>query len=187
MKLNISKLRRKLVRDFIPVGYRMREEGKADGEIVDAFNSLVEEKKRQFYANKTFDFAQFNKKTLIDLCKSAQMSTEDHKIKPTDYGPGSKAEMIFADILERAKIPFKAQYEIKPYRVDFLVCGELIVEIDGPHHSGQKEYDEQRDNYLSDYGYKIVRYPIWLIAMDHNDRGILSTLVGIAQLDSPAL
>ncbi|MFB6317418.1 endonuclease domain-containing protein [Saccharicrinis sp. FJH54] len=56
---------------------------------------------------------------------------------------------------------FRRQYGIGPYVVDFY-CPEcnLIVEIDGLIHQneGNKKYDEERSRFLTENGFKIVRY-----------------------------
>ncbi len=62
---------------------------------------------------------------------------------------------------------FRRQHPIGPYIVDFL-CAEarLIVEIDGVIHEHQREYDAERDNYLEQLGYRIVRVPADVVARD---------------------
>ncbi len=147
MKLNIKNLRRKVIKSFVPIGEALRKEGALNNEIVGAFNNHVKAKVRNYY--------NLNHNGIsIDL----------KDLKKAD----SKAEAIFYNKLIEEKISFKFQYEIAPYRVDFLVSDFLIVEIDGPHHKKQREYDKKRDKYLKAYGYKVLRYPIWLVAMDVN-------------------
>lgn len=152
MKPNISKLRRKAVDSFVPVGESLRSEGATDYEITRVFHSHVEAKVKNYYSE-----TKFNLQTIKSIFKK-------RLIKP----PESKAEYIFYKKLIKEKISFKFQYKISPYRVDFLVNDFLIIEIDGPQHGTQKKYDKKRDQYLESYGYQVVRYPIWLIAMDVN-------------------
>ena len=56
---------------------------------------------------------------------------------------------------------FKRQHSIGGYILDFY-CSKikLIIEIDGTSHLGAdaKEYDEIRDKYFSELGYKTVRF-----------------------------
>ena len=54
---------------------------------------------------------------------------------------------------------FRNQHPIDRYIVDFY-CHEigLIIEIDGEIHENQKEYDENRDNYLSAGNYTVLRF-----------------------------
>ena len=57
---------------------------------------------------------------------------------------------------------FKRQHSIGGYITDFY-CQKykLIVELDGDIHSKKenKEYDEIRDKYFKELGYKILRIP----------------------------
>jgi len=151
MKLNISKLRRKVINSFVPIGESLRNEGLSDNEIVRAFNNHMDLKVRNYYKSLDRNISR----VVLSL------------VKP-DSAADSKAEVIFYDKLVKEEISFQFQYEISPYRVDFLINGFLIVEIDGPHHNNEKQkiYDKKRDKYLEKYGYTVVRYPIWLIAMD---------------------
>ena len=43
--------------------------------------------------------------------------------------------------------------------MDFY-CAEahLVVEVDGPVHRGQEEYDQARTEHLESRGYKVIRY-----------------------------
>jgi very-short-patch-repair endonuclease len=56
-------------------------------------------------------------------------------------------------------LKFKRQKPIGSYIVDF-VCVErmLIVEIDGGQRSEQIEYDQQRDAWLKNQGYIVLRF-----------------------------
>ena len=55
-------------------------------------------------------------------------------------------------------LKFRRQVNIGPYIADFL-CKQhrLIVEIDRGIHDGQKEYDQERDEYLHNRGYRVIR------------------------------
>ena len=56
-------------------------------------------------------------------------------------------------------LKFRRQHPIGPFIVDFCcVAHKLIVEIDGPSHNAQLEYDEARTARLEEQGYKVVRY-----------------------------
>ena len=73
----------------------------------------------------------------------------------------SKAEAIFYELLQNSGTKFSFQHNIGPYRVDYLVMGFLIIEIDGPQHD--KNHDDKRDKYLRKMGYKIIRIPTWVL------------------------
>ena len=54
---------------------------------------------------------------------------------------------------------FRRQHPIGPYFVEFACPGaHLVVEIDGPIHEQQREYDAERDDYLKDRGFSVIRF-----------------------------
>ena len=54
---------------------------------------------------------------------------------------------------------FRRQHPVGPFILDFYcpAC-KLVVELDGPVHDGQVEYDEARTEQLQQYGYRVVRF-----------------------------
>ncbi|MBU0459031.1 DUF559 domain-containing protein [Patescibacteria group bacterium] len=57
-------------------------------------------------------------------------------------------------------LKFRRQAPIGSFIVDFLcISAQLIVEIDGGIHKDRKEYDEGREEYLKELGYRIIRFP----------------------------
>jgi very-short-patch-repair endonuclease len=54
---------------------------------------------------------------------------------------------------------FSRQMPVGPYFADFL-CREaqLIVELDGYSHDMRQAYDHRRDQWLSENGYRVVRF-----------------------------
>jgi very-short-patch-repair endonuclease len=55
-------------------------------------------------------------------------------------------------------LKFVRQEPIGPFIVDF-VCREkkLIIELDGESHRERGDYDRQRETYLRDHGYTVLR------------------------------
>ena len=56
---------------------------------------------------------------------------------------------------------FRRQVPVGPYIADFCCLGRrLIVEVDGEIHRQVKtvEYDRQRDDYLCDEGFRVLRF-----------------------------
>jgi very-short-patch-repair endonuclease len=54
---------------------------------------------------------------------------------------------------------FRRQHPIGPFYVDFLVPdAKLIVELDGPIHDFQREYDARRQSYLESGGFRVIRF-----------------------------
>ncbi len=55
-------------------------------------------------------------------------------------------------------LKFKRQVPIGNYIVDFLCTDKnLIIELDGSQHFEQIEYDKQRDEFLKNKGYMVIR------------------------------
>ena len=59
-----------------------------------------------------------------------------------------------------AECRFRRQQPIGAYVPDF-VCFErrLIVELDGGQHAAQQSYDTQRDDWLRQQGFRVLRFP----------------------------
>ncbi len=54
---------------------------------------------------------------------------------------------------------FRRQHPIGPFIVDFCcVQSKLIIEVDGEVHIFQKDYDQEREQYLIDEGYHVIRF-----------------------------
>jgi very-short-patch-repair endonuclease len=61
--------------------------------------------------------------------------------------------------LNQLGVKFRRQHAIGPFIVDFYAReARLIIEVDGPIHKKQKEYDEMRQAYLESLGYRVVRF-----------------------------
>ena len=54
---------------------------------------------------------------------------------------------------------FRRQQPLGPYIVD-LICLEkrLIIEVDGGQHSEQKAYDAERNAWLEEQGFRVLRF-----------------------------
>jgi len=69
---------------------------------------------------------------------------------------------LWYDFLREYPVRFSRQKIIGKYIVDFYSKkAKMIIELDGSQHfeeSGLK-YDSLRDNYLAEYGLKIIRIP----------------------------
>jgi very-short-patch-repair endonuclease len=130
--------------NFIPVIERMAEEGHSENEIVDAYQSHMRLKTAHYYSKLK------EPKPIGDCLNIDDLQNADSKI-----------EKIFYDSLVKSGIRFDFQMKIGPYRVDYLIMGFLVVEIDGPQH--EKNHDDRRDAYLRKMGYKIIRIPVWVL------------------------
>ena len=54
---------------------------------------------------------------------------------------------------------FRRQQIVAGYIVDFYChAAGLVVEVDGPIHEQQRDYDNERDDALSNLGFRIMRF-----------------------------
>ena len=54
---------------------------------------------------------------------------------------------------------FRRQQPIGPYIVDFACLSQkLLIEVDGGYHVQRKDYDERRDHFLRNEGYRVLRF-----------------------------
>ena len=56
-------------------------------------------------------------------------------------------------------IKFRRQVPIGKYIVDFVNLGKkLVIELDGSQHIDNLDYDKKRTEYLTQNGYKVIRF-----------------------------
>jgi len=72
-------------------------------------------------------------------------------------------------------LKFRRQQPIENYIVDF-VCFEnrIIIEVDGGQHAVETEKDRERDFYLQQYGFKVLRF--WNNEVLQNTNGVLEVI-----------
>jgi len=70
---------------------------------------------------------------------------------------------------------FRRQVPLGPYVVDFccLQLG-LVIEADGSQHA-ERESDERRDAWLSEQGYRVLRF--WNVDIQRNLEGVMETIL----------
>ncbi|MCH2394401.1 MULTISPECIES: endonuclease domain-containing protein [Oceanibaculum] len=69
-------------------------------------------------------------------------------------------------------VKFRRQHPVGPYTVDFVAIAEmLIIELDGGQHALQQARDDQRTAYLSQQGYRIIRF--WNNEVLENPDGVM--------------
>ncbi|MFA6290168.1 MAG: DUF559 domain-containing protein [Victivallales bacterium] len=144
MKEITEKLHSKVMADFKPTIEQMANEGCSQDQIVGVYQAYMRTRVNRYYQKSNF-------------LKAFRDCYSPDDLKKTD----SKIETLFYMQLQNAVIDFKFQVVIGPYRVDYLIGGFLIIEIDGPQH--KKNHDERRDKYLRKMGYKIIRIPTWIL------------------------
>ena len=74
-------------------------------------------------------------------------------------------------------LKFRRQEPIGRYIVDF-VCHEkrIVIEVDGSQHAIEKNKDAERDKWLNEQGYKVLRF--WNNEVLTNIEGVLQTIRG---------
>ena len=78
---------------------------------------------------------------------------------------------------------FRRQHVIHPYIVDFVCLQKrLIIELDGEHHKDQVVYDEERSLFLTQKGYKILRF--WNQTIFSKDEEIITAIISALHVDS---
>ncbi len=79
---------------------------------------------------------------------------------------------------------FKRQQPLGRYIVDFVCFDKkLIVEIDGGHHATQRDKDLQREQWLQNEGFEVVRF--WNNDIFENIEGVLETIMKKLSTPSP--
>ena len=77
---------------------------------------------------------------------------------------------------------FRRQQPIGRYIVDFVCMAEkLVIELDGGQHSTQRAYDEQRDQFLTERGYRVLRF--WNSVVFENCYGVLESILAALRHD----
>jgi very-short-patch-repair endonuclease len=70
---------------------------------------------------------------------------------------------------------FRRQQPIGPYIVDFVTFEKkLVIELDGGQHAMEREKDEERDAWLKDQGYEVLRF--WDNQVFENLDGVLEVI-----------
>ena len=144
MKEITQRLHDKAMSGFMPAIEQMASEGCSEDQIVKAYQAHMRTKVSHFYSQLK-NPKQFRQCFNMDDLKKAD----------------SKIEKIFYELMQSSGIQFKFQHSIGPYRVDYLVMGFLVIEIDGPQH--KEKHDKARDGYMRKMGYKIIRIPTWVV------------------------
>lgn len=145
-----KKLHKQAIEKMKPLIEQLVSEGADPGTIISAAKSVTRGKVEDYYA-------WLKRPTQIRT--SLRLALE--QIPEAD----SKAEVIFYDLLHE-HFTFKFQYKIGMFRVDYLIGDDLVVELDGPQHDKPK--DAIRDEYLAKLGYRVLRIPIYVLAMGQN-------------------
>ena len=73
----------------------------------------------------------------------------------------TEAELILWEHIKSNKlgVKFRRQHMIECFIPDFVALScKLIIEIDGEIHKYRKEYDNDREHFLNEKGYRVIRF-----------------------------
>jgi very-short-patch-repair endonuclease len=141
-----KKLRDNAAKELMPTMIQLESEGMEYGKIIGVVGKIIDSKIQAYYRRIPVRF--------------------DKIVKTLDFKPDSKAEAVFYGMLLSRGINFKFHFPIGPYTADYLFKDYLVFELDGAKHD--EDHDAKRDKYLRRMGYKVMRVPIWILAMNPN-------------------
>ncbi len=74
----------------------------------------------------------------------------------------SPLEKLWFDFLVDNNIKFEEQVPVGRYTADFILNGNIDLEIDGLQHRSKKNIlrDVKRDEYFKSQGYEVIRIPM---------------------------
>ncbi len=73
-------------------------------------------------------------------------------------------------LLKEQGIRFRRQAPIGPYIADFVSFSEkLIIELDGLSHINTQSYDRNRDRFLNEQGFRVLRFSNSMVCKDPAD------------------
>ena len=77
---------------------------------------------------------------------------------------------------------FRRQHPTGPFILDFYCpSAKLCVEVDGPSHAEQREYDARRDRWLMERGIRVLH-----VSADDVEQRSAAVLADIAQAAAPS-
>lgn len=80
---------------------------------------------------------------------------------------------------QMAGIKFRRQHPVGPYVTDFAcLSAKLAIEIDGGQHAGMKPKDAQRDAFLIQKGFRVLRF--WNNEVPGNIEGVMEKIWAVA-------
>jgi len=78
------------------------------------------------------------------------------RMKPTRTE--SKLFEALTKALEKTTARVHLQHIVGPYIADmYIPYSQLIIEADGASHAGREEYDQRRETYMKNRGYRTIR------------------------------
>ncbi len=79
---------------------------------------------------------------------------------------------------------FRRQHPMGKYIADFVCLSrKLIIELDGGHHAKENDYDEERDRFLQNEGYRVMRF--WNNEILESCMGVLEKVFDALEFPPP--
>jgi very-short-patch-repair endonuclease len=83
---------------------------------------------------------------------------------------------------EQLGLRFRRQHPMGPFILDFYCpSAKLCVEVDGPSHAEQGEYDARRDRWLTEHGIMVLR-----VSADDVEQRAALVLADIVRVAAPS-
>jgi len=107
-----------------------------------------------------------------ESCMTRQYSVRDtarfaQNMRTNPTATESKLSNALTDALSKTTARVHLQHIIGPYIADlYIPYAQLIIEADGSSHTGRKQYDERRESYMRDHGYRTIRFTNTMIWSD---------------------
>ena len=80
---------------------------------------------------------------------------------------------------------FRRQPPVGNYILDFACCeARLAIEMDGGQHGENREYDQQRTDWLKQKGWTVIRF--WNNELWNNEESVLETVLESLQMLLPS-
>ena len=89
-----------------------------------------------------------------------QATSTSRLLSLVDGRAESILESILRQRLSTARVHWRSQVTIGPYRADFVIGDWLIIEADGSQHGTEQQFasDRERDRYFVGNGYVVLRF-----------------------------
>ena len=96
---------------------------------------------------------------LSNACKQAYVDGRSKGWASRDKMKPSYPEQYFMNMFNRDGIQYEREVKIGRYFADFVFNGDIILEVDGSQHDREpyKSSDIQKDKFLVDQGFQVVR------------------------------
>jgi very-short-patch-repair endonuclease len=111
-----------------------------------------------------------------------KLKMNTHRARKLRTTPNAAEQALWSTLKSRQldDHKFTRQFPLGPYFADFA-CREhfLVVELDGSQHQDNTEYDHERDQYMLQSGYSVLRVPS--ASALNNLSGLCDTILAVLE------